>query len=110
MTLEDLEHAAGVFEGRIGLRGTSPQREAVAAVLLTGGGCCPRRSTHRRRLLLDAGVLPCVIVILRAVRIPAGEQAVEIFRVPEILADDRGCVRVPHDVVAELPAVLEDVV
>ena len=109
--LEDLEHAAGMLQRRVGL----------------GGACRPtgshgsrgsRRSRHRfvdvhadrRRLLLDTAVLPGAVVVLRAARVPAREQTVQVLGVAEVLADDRGRVRVPHHVVAELAAVLEDVV
>ena len=47
-------------------------------------------------------VLPGLDVVVRRLRIPAAEQAVEVLGVEELLGDDRRRVRVGVDVLPEL--------
>src|SRR5215469_7923529 len=54
-------------------------------------------------------VEPSLRIVLFLLPVPAGKQPVEIFRVPEVLAQDHGRVGVVDDVVAELLVVLENV-
>src|SRR5437762_1378390 len=66
----------------------------------------PRVVAARRRAL----VAPRIGRVLSLLRVPSGEQAVEILGVLEIAAQDRRRVRVVDDVVAEFEAAREDVV
>src|SRR5579883_2105962 len=63
-----------------------------------------------RRLGRPAFVLPAAGVVAALLLIEAGEEAVEVLGVAELLADDRRAVGVRHDVLAEVALVRDDVV
>ena len=99
VALQDLEHAARVL--------------SVWSMPSASGASS---STARRELLARPAAADVDALVrhdpgsYRRFRVPPAEQAVEVFGVAEILADDRRRVGVVHDVVAEVALVLDDVV
>ena len=105
VALEHLEHAAGVLEGGIGLRRLASVGRAVGAVLLALG-----RASRRGAGAAWPAYCQRRVVVRAGLRVPAGEEAVEVLGVLEVLPQDGGRVGVGHHVVPELAAVGEDVV
>ena len=102
MTLQHLEHAARMLQRFVALRRLHALRFAAAIFFLTSFVLAV---SGRAILRLRAGVEPRLRVVLFP--IPSGEEAVQLFSVAQVVAQNRRRVRVGHDVIAE-PAIVVD--
>src|SRR5579885_1627277 len=93
MPLQNLEHAAWMLQGPVGVPGLD--RRA-----LNSAGFAFAFARGRRGI--DVFVHPAPASISAAVRIPSAEQAVQIFRSLNLVGDDRRRVGVIHDVLFEV--------
>src|SRR5205085_1707252 len=107
VALQHLEDAAGVLQGGVGLGRLATVGGAVGAVLLALGRLPVDAAAGAVRRLL-ARVLPRGVVVGVGLRVPAGEEAVEVLRVLEVVPQDGGRVGVGDHVVPELVATLQD--
>ncbi len=119
--LEDLVDAAGVLQRRVlrcagvGLGAARPMRLGVTRHHLRLGRAVPEAlvvqllDVARRRLDVGAFVLPALGVVLPPLLVQAGEDAVEILGVAEVLADQGGGVRIGEDVLPEVLLLAQDV-
>ena len=103
---QELEHAAGMLERRVHLGRVAALQAASLGVvgLLAGGPALLPLAGGARRL--HTRVLPGRGVVGAGFRVPAGEHAVQIFGVLEILVYYYRGVRVVDDVLLEVAVVL----
>ena len=99
VALQNLEDAARMLQRFVAMRLVQILRFAAAVLAVPAAALAISRLSRRR---LRAFVQPRLGVVLLLLRIPAGEQAAEIFGVAEVFAQDRGGVGVGDDVVAKV--------
>src|SRR5881296_93132 len=99
--------AARVLHRRVGVRRLAVrQRQPVRPVGLLAGHVGARLALARRELAARVLVAPRARLVDAVLGDEAGEEAVEVLDVLEVLVDDRRPVRERADVLAELAAVL----
>src|SRR3954469_25293686 len=109
MTIEHLEYAPRVLQRWIGFVLGSILRLATTIFSVPAAGVAVSRSLTG--LLLGRTLIqPTFRIVLLLFRIPAGEETIQVFSIPKIFAQDSGCVRIVHYVIAEFLVVLENVV
>src|SRR5947209_18076025 len=97
---ENLEDTLRVLQSRVSLF-------SLNGLLLDLAGV--RFSCSARRFRIHAFVTPFGNVVLALLLVPSAEETVQVFRVFEILVDDRGRVRVVEQVLLEVALVLNDI-
>jgi len=107
VTLQNLKHAARMFQGRIS--GRRRVLRGLAAAILSMASTL---AFVRDVLVLGRRtfVRPAIWRVAMGSRIPAGEESVQILGVAKVLRNDRCRVRVGDNVIAKLEAVHQHVI
>ena len=109
VALQNLEHAAGMFERRISFELARVLSLSAAVLAMPASDIGMARLLASSLLARSALIQPRLRAVLPLVSVPTGEQTVQVFCIPKIVAQDRGRVGVIYHVLAEFFAVLKDV-
>ncbi len=103
VALQDLENAAGILKRGVGDAAAS--HGGAFGLRLTGVAGALAGGRRIERVLIHPGIE----IVLRLLRVPAAEQAIELFGVLKLIADDQRGVGIRDDVIVEIAVVREDV-